>query len=108
MPKIVLNAVQKVLEPLPIRGKAYIADAILKHVTSAIECHPVPGVTISLRPRQHIERRMWAGGYERDLVRLLRQTLKPGMIVLDLGDEHRLFFGHRGCFGYSKRTRPFI
>jgi FkbM family methyltransferase len=42
-------------------------------------------VTVFLRPSQRIERWMWAGAYERDLVCLLKSALKPGMTVLDVG-----------------------
>jgi len=81
-----LNIIQRTIEPLPIRGKVRLAEAILRHVRSReVECHPLPGITVSLRTNQRIERWMWAGAYERELVRLMKRTLKSGMTVLDVG-----------------------
>ena len=73
------------LERLPIRGKGRLADAVLSNMNEEFECHPLPGVTVSLRANQRIERWMWAGAYETELVSLLKKTLKPGMTFLDLG-----------------------
>ena len=80
-----LTVLQRVLERLPIRGKGRIADAVLSNKNGEFECHPLPGVTVFLRANQRIERWMWAGAYEPELVYLLKKTLKPGMTVLDLG-----------------------
>jgi len=80
-----LSVLQRVLEPLPIRGKGRIAELVLSHMTGEVDCHPLPGVTVSLRTNQLIERWMWAGAYEPELVSLLKRTLKSGMTVLDLG-----------------------
>src|SRR5215469_12469586 len=80
-----LSVLQRVLEPVPIRGKGRIAELILSHMNGEVDCHPLPGVTVSLRTNQRIERWMWAGAYEPELVSLLKRTLKPGMTVLDLG-----------------------
>ncbi len=80
-----LTVLQRVLECLPIRGRGRIADIVLSHMIGEVECHPLRDVTVSLRANQRIERCMWAGAYEPELVSLLKRTLKPGMTVLDLG-----------------------
>jgi FkbM family methyltransferase len=81
-----LNVFQKILEFLPIRGKGRLADIILQsHRPDELECHPLRDVTVFLNPGQRIERWMWAGAYERDLVALFKSALKPGMTVLDVG-----------------------
>jgi FkbM family methyltransferase len=80
-----LTVLQRVLEHLPIRGRGRIADIVLSHIIGEVDCHPVPGVTVFLRANQRIERWMWAGAYEPELVSLLKKTLKPGMTVLDIG-----------------------
>src|ERR1700730_8339593 len=81
-----LNILQRAIEPLPVRGKGRLAEAIFRHVRSPeLECHPLPGITVSLRANQRIERWMWAGAYERELVQLMKRTLKSGMTVLDVG-----------------------
>jgi FkbM family methyltransferase len=80
-----LTVLQGVLERLPIRGRGRIADAVLSNVSGEFDCHPLPGVTISVRANQRIERWMWAGAYEPELVSLLKKTLKHGMTFLDLG-----------------------
>ena len=73
------------LQRLPIPGKGRLADAVLSNMNREFECHPLPGVTVSLRANQRIERWMWAGAYETELVSLLKKTLKSGMTFLDLG-----------------------
>lgn len=83
MPKL-LNAIQRLLEPLPIRGKGRFAEFVLRGA-GEVECHPLPEMRVSLRKSQRIERLMWAGAYERELVAWMKKTLKPGMTVLDLG-----------------------
>jgi FkbM family methyltransferase len=80
-----LTGLQSVVEHLPIRGKGRLADAVLSNRSGEFECHPLPGVTVSVRANQQIERWMWAGAYETELVSLLKKTLKPGMTFLDLG-----------------------
>jgi FkbM family methyltransferase len=81
-----LNILQRTIEPLPIRGKVRLAEAILRHVRcEEVKCHPLPGITVFLRTNQRIERWMWAGAYERELVQLMKKTLKAGMTVLDVG-----------------------
>jgi FkbM family methyltransferase len=80
-----LRVVQRVLEVTPIRGKGRLAELLLKGEGAEVTCHPLAGVTIHLNPQQRIERLMWAGAYEPDLVRMLKSFLKPGMAFLDLG-----------------------
>ena len=80
-----LPIVQRVLEAAPIRGKGRIADRLLAGKQVEVACHPLPALTIHLDPKQRIERRMWAGAYERDLVNALKSFLKPGMVFVDLG-----------------------
>lgn len=84
--KRTLGFLQKTLELLPTRGKGRLADMILKTFNPAeLECHPLPDVTVFLNPSQRIERWMWAGIYEQDLVKLFKAVLKPGMTMLDVG-----------------------
>ena len=80
-----LTLLQWLLERLPIRGRGRFADAVLSNVNGEFDCHPLPGVTVSVRANQRIERWMWAGAYEPELISLLKKTLKLGMTVLDLG-----------------------
>ena len=81
-----LNTLQKVLEPLPLRGKGRLSKVVFRFLAAEeAECHPLPSVTVFVRPDKWIERLMWAGAYERELVRLFKRVLKPGMTVLDLG-----------------------
>jgi len=81
-----LDILQRALEPLPVRGKGRLAEQILRHAkTEALKCRPLPGLEIHLRRSQRIERLMWAGAYERRLVELLKEIVKPSMTVLDIG-----------------------
>jgi FkbM family methyltransferase len=81
-----LSALQKTLELLPIRGKGRLANIIFQALKpEEVECHPLRDLTVFLRPGQRIERLMWGGVYERELVALFKRTLKPGMTVLDVG-----------------------
>ena len=68
-----------------MRGKGRIADLLLAGQQAEVNCHPLPGLTIHLDPKQRIERLMWAGAYERGLVKTLKSFLKPGMVFVDLG-----------------------
>jgi FkbM family methyltransferase len=82
----ILNTLQRILEPLPIRGKSRLAIAVLSRLGECeVQCHPLRGVTVFLQPDKWIEQLMWAGSYERELVNLFKRVLKPGMTVLDLG-----------------------
>jgi FkbM family methyltransferase len=86
MPLILVDMFQKIIEPLPIRGKGRLAAALLARTRrKEVTCHPLPNVTIFLRPGVWIEQLMWAGAYEPALVSLLKLLLKPGMTVLDVG-----------------------
>lgn len=80
-----LGILQRVVEPLPVRGKGRLANAILRHFTIPVSCHPLPDVTVFLRSDKWIERLMWAGAYEPELVAMLKRALRPGMTVLDMG-----------------------
>ena len=81
-----LNTLQRVLEPLPVRGKGRLSKIVFRFLSAEeAECHPLPSVTVHVRPDKWIERLMWAGAYERELVDLFKRVLKPGMTVLDLG-----------------------
>lgn len=81
-----LDILQRALEPLPLRGKGRLAEQILRRSkTKELSCRPLNGLRISLRRSQRIERLMWAGAYERELVALLKKTVKPGMTVIDVG-----------------------
>jgi FkbM family methyltransferase len=104
-----LNILQRTIEPLPIPGKGRLAEAILRHVRSReVECHPLPGITVSLRTNQRIERWMWAGAYERELVQLMKRTLKPGMTVVDVGANIGYFSAlASGLVGSSGQVHAF-
>jgi FkbM family methyltransferase len=81
-----LNTLQKVLEPLPVRGKGRLSEVVFRFLgVHEAECHPIPTVTVHLRPHVWIERLMWAGAYERELVNMFKTVLKAGMTVLDVG-----------------------
>ena len=81
-----IGLLQRTLECLPVRGKGRFANFILGIAKrDELECHPIPNVTVFLRSSQRIERLMWAGAYERDLVALFKRYLKPGMTVVDVG-----------------------
>jgi len=81
-----LNTIQRVLEPLSVRGKGRFSEVVFSILpTSEAECHPLPTVTVYVRPEVWIERLMWAGAYERDLVALFKRVLAPGMVALDVG-----------------------
>ena len=104
-----LNILQRTIEGLPIRGKVRLAEAILRHVGSReVECHPLPGITVSLRTNQRIERWMWAGAYERELVQLMKRILKSGMTVLDVGANIGYFSAlASGLVGNSGQVHAF-
>jgi FkbM family methyltransferase len=104
-----LNTLQRTIELLPIPGKGRLAEAILRHMRSReVECHPLPGITVSLRTNQRIERWMWAGAYERELVQLMKKTLKSGMTVLDVGANIGYFSAlASGLVGKSGQVHAF-
>src|SRR6266481_3264014 len=104
-----LNILQRTIEPLPIPGKVRLAEAIFRHVRfRELECHPLPGITVSLRTNQRIERWMWAGAYERELVQLMKRTLKSGMTVLDVGANIGYFSAlASGLVGDSDQVHAF-
>ena len=82
----VLDILQRTLEPLPVRGKGRLAEQILRRSkTESLKCHPLSGLEIHLRRSQRIERLMWAGAYERELVTLLKKIVKPQMTIFDVG-----------------------
>jgi FkbM family methyltransferase len=108
---LALKALQRALELLPIRGKGRLADFFFKSgKPETVECHPVRDVTIILNPNQRIERWMWAGAYERDLVRLCKKILKPGLTYLDVGANIGYFSaiaaGLVGSSGYVYAFEP--
>lgn len=80
-----LSPIQRALEAIPVRGKGRLADLLLAGKNKEVTCHPLPGLAIHLHSEQRIERLMWAGAYERGLVRILKSFLKPGMVFADLG-----------------------
>jgi FkbM family methyltransferase len=82
----VVDILQRALEPLPVRGKGRIADRILRRAKiEELTCHPLRGLNVQLRRSQRIERLMWAGAYEREVVSLLKKKIEPSMTVLDIG-----------------------
>jgi hypothetical protein len=81
-----LNLFQRALGPLPARGKGRVSELIFRVLPiEEAECHPLANVTVFVRPDKWIERLMWAGAYERELVDLFKRVLKPGMALLDVG-----------------------
>lgn len=81
-----LNILQRILEPLPLRGKGRLSELVFRVLpTREAECHPLPAVTVHVRPDVWIERLMWAGAYEPELVSLFKRVLEPGMVALDVG-----------------------
>jgi FkbM family methyltransferase len=81
-----INLLGRLLAPLPVRGKGRLANALARgfHIAEA-ECYPAPAVRIRLDFSDRIQRWMWAGVYERELVAILKSCLRPGMTVLDIG-----------------------
>jgi FkbM family methyltransferase len=83
---VVLDLLQRALERLPIRGKPRLAEKVLRHSgTRELQCHPLKGLDIHLQRSQRIERLMWAGAYEREVVAFLKKQIQPNMTVLDVG-----------------------
>ena len=80
-----LDLLQRILEPLPIRGKGRLANFLLAGNPRHLACHPVRGATVILESQQYAERWMWAGACERQLVAHMKKKLGKGMTVLDLG-----------------------
>ena len=82
----ILSLVQRVLEPLPVRGKGRLAEQILSRTKAdVLTCHPLSGMKVQLRRSQRIERLMWAGAYEREVLTLMKRVLRPSMTVMDIG-----------------------
>ena len=82
----ILSLVQRALEPLPVRGKGRLAEQILRRTkVDVLSCHPLSGMKVQLRRSQRIERLMWAGAYEREVLALMKRVLKPSMTVMDIG-----------------------
>ncbi len=82
----ILSLVQRALEPLPVRGKGRLAEQILRRTKAdVLSCHPLSGMKVQLRRSQRIERLMWAGAYEREVIALMKRVLKPSMTVMDIG-----------------------
>jgi FkbM family methyltransferase len=82
----VLDILQRALEPLPLHGKGRLAEQILRRSkTESLKCHPLGGLEIHLRRSQRIERLMWAGAYERELIAFLKTIVRPSMTVFDVG-----------------------
>jgi FkbM family methyltransferase len=82
----ILSLVQRALEPLPVRGKGRLAEQILRRTKAEmLSCHPLSGMKVQLRRSQRIERLMWAGDYEREVLALMKRVLKSSMNVMDIG-----------------------
>lgn len=58
---------------------------MLERVYSEAYCQLTRDDRLRIRFADRIERLMWAGCYERDLVTILRHSLRPGMVFADLG-----------------------
>jgi FkbM family methyltransferase len=58
---------------------------LARHRSAELSSRPLQGVRVFLRASERIERLMWAGAYERDLVELFKRSVRPGMTVLDVG-----------------------
>jgi FkbM family methyltransferase len=77
------------LRPLSFRGKARLLDRFIPHQGS-IDAQ-VFGYDLNLDLEDHIQRLIYIGAYERDLERVLRGWLKPGMTFLDVGANAGFF-----------------
>jgi len=76
------------LSLLTFRGKWRLADLlgrILAHFRPEARCWLTRDTGLRVRFGDRIERLMWAGCYERDLVTTLRHILQPGMVFVDVG-----------------------
>ena len=72
-----------VLRPLGFRGKARLFDRLAPR-TGSVET-TVFGYSVALDLSDHIQRLIYIGAYERELHRIVRSWLKPGMTFLDVG-----------------------
>jgi FkbM family methyltransferase len=69
-------------------GKWRLADLlgrVLVRVHPEAHCWLTRDQGLRVRFADRIERLMWAGCYERDLVTILRHSLRPGMVFADVG-----------------------
>ena len=76
------------LSRVTFRGKGRLADLLgrmLAHFRHEARCWLTRDTSVRIRFGDRIERLMWAGCYERDLVTILRHSLRPGMVFVDVG-----------------------
>jgi len=69
-------------------GKYRVAcrlGAAVSRVCPEAECQTNPGCRFSVQLSDRIQRLMWAGCYETELVALLKEMLRPGMVFVDVG-----------------------
>jgi FkbM family methyltransferase len=79
---------------IPIRGKGRLADTIWRPCLETIAHAEVSipgGARLSLDLRDRVQRQMLVGGYERDVVALLRRVLRPGSVFFDVGAHIGLY-----------------
>jgi FkbM family methyltransferase len=76
------------LSRVTFRGKGRfvgLLGRILVRVCPEAHCWISRDQSLRVRLADRIERWMWAGCYERDLVTILRHSLRPGMVFVDVG-----------------------
>ena len=76
------------LSRVTFRGKWRLVDLLgrlLAHFRPEARCWLTRDTSVRIRFGDRIERAMWAGCYERDLVTVLRHSLRPGMVFVDVG-----------------------
>jgi FkbM family methyltransferase len=79
----VFDSTVKILRPLQIRGKVRLLDKIVPKTGE--RSARIFGCRIKLDLSDHIQRWIYFGGYERQETRWVRNWLRPGMTVADVG-----------------------
>lgn len=78
------------MAPVRFRGKERLTNlvgSIASRFTSEVECNPVKGARVTVPLSERIGRLMWTGCYEIELVSLLKEVLRPGMVCVDVGAQ---------------------
>lgn len=83
-----MESLGKILSQVSFRGKWRVVDAlgnVCSRVTPEVDCFPAPGARVSVALSDRVQKLMWAGCYERELIAFLRSILSDGKVYLDVG-----------------------
>src|SRR5712692_3553468 len=86
--RALVNALGAGLARFSFRGKWRLVNnlgKIICKVCPGADCFPHPQARVSLLLEHRVERLMWAGCYEQELVSILKSALQPGMVFVDIG-----------------------